>query len=174
MLTRTKPISARRKRNCGGNVMLESVFTFIPTLALILFFADLGMMLFRWSTLQNAVREGCRYAVTFQTQGASGQDASVESVVQKYSLGLVKASDSPNLIHVDYYSPSSPNTAIGTGGNIPGNVVEVSVQGVSLAWMMPLSGTLASPLYATLPLTLTVRASDVLGGLPAGVSSVSR
>jgi Flp pilus assembly protein TadG len=89
MLTRTKPISARRKRNCGGNVMLESVFTFIPTLALILFFADLGMMLFRWSTLQNAVREGCRYAVTFQTQGASGQDASVESVVQKYSLGLV-------------------------------------------------------------------------------------
>src|SRR5450631_644917 len=114
METRPKPISARRKRSCGGNVMLESVFTFIPMLALILFFADLGFMLFRWSTLQNAVREGCRYAVTFQTKPATGQDASVESVVEKYALGLVKASDSPNLIHVDYYSPSSPNTALAT------------------------------------------------------------
>ncbi len=154
--------------------MIESAFTFIPMLALILFFADIGMMLFRWSTLQNAVREGCRYAVTFQTNGASGQDASIENVVQKYSLGLVKASDSPNLIHVDYYSPNSPTTPVATGGNIPGNVVEVSVQGISLAWMMPLSGTLASPLYSTVPLTLTVRASDILGGLPAGVSSISR
>ena len=89
-------------------------------------------------------------------------------------MGLVKASEQPNLIHVDYYSPSSPNTAIASGGNIPGNVVEVSVQGVVLAWMMPLSGTLASPLYARVPLTLTVRASDILGGLPAGVSSINR
>ncbi len=169
-----QPISARRREKSGGNVILESAFTFIPMLAVILFFADLGMMLFRWSTLQNAVREGCRYAVTFQTQSGAGQDSSVQQVVQKYSFGLVKTSDSPNRIHVDYYSPSNPNTAIVTGGNIPGNVVEVSVQGVSLAWMMPLSGTLASPLYATLPLTLNVRSSDILGGYPAGVSSIAR
>ena len=169
-----QPIPARRRRNSGGNVILESVFTFIPTLALILFFADLGMMLFRWSTLQNAVREGCRYAITFQTQGGIGQDSSVQQVVQRYAFGLVKTSDSPNRIHVDYYSPANPNTAIAAGGNVPGNVVEVSVQGVNLAWMMPLSGTLAGPLYATLPLSLTVRSSDILGGYPAGVSGIAR
>jgi len=169
-----KVISARRKRVSGGNVMIESAFTFIPTLALILFFLDLGMMLFRWSTLQNAVREGCRYAVTYQTQAGIGQDASVEKVVERYSFGLVKATDSPNRIHVDYYSPSNPNSAIATGGNIPGNIVEVSVQGINLNWIMPLSGTFAAPLYAANPLTLNVRSADILGGLPAGVSSVAR
>ena len=174
MKTSLKEIPARRKRRSGGNVILESVFTFLPLLAVILFFLDLGFMLFRWSTLQNAVREGCRYAVTFQTNGGAGQDASVEQVVQRYAFGLVKTTDSPNLIHVDYYNPASPNTAITTGGNIPGNVVEVSVQGINLAWIMPLSGTLAGPLYASLPLRLNVRSSDILGGYPAGVNSISR
>jgi Flp pilus assembly protein TadG len=174
MATDPQAISTRRRRNSGGNVILESVFTFLPLLAMILFFADLGMMLYRWSTLQNAVREGCRYAVTFQTQGGAGQDGSVEQVVQRYAFGLVKTSDNPNRIHVEYYSPASPNTAITTGGNVPGNVVEVSVQGINLAWMMPLSATIAGPFYASLPLTLNVRSSDILGGYPAGVSSITR
>src|SRR5437588_2657012 len=104
-----------RGHNQRGNVIIESVFTFVPMLALILFFADLGVMLYRWTTLQNAVREGCRYAITFQTSGGAGQDASVSQVVQRYAFGLVGSSD----IHVDYYSPASPNTPIGTGGNIP-------------------------------------------------------
>src|ERR1700730_11636147 len=127
MKTGPQAISARRRRNSRGTVILESAFTFIPLLAMILFFADLGMMLYRWSTLQNAVREGCRYAVTFQTQGGAGQDTSVEQVAQRYAFGLVKTSDNPNRIHVDYYSPANPNTAITPGGNVPGNVVEVSV-----------------------------------------------
>ena len=167
-------IPTRRSRKRRGNVMLESVFTFVPLLAMILFFSDLGMMLYRWTTLQNAVREGCRYAVTFQTQSGSGQDLSVEQVVQRYAFGLVKTTDSPNRIHVDYYSPSSPNTPITTGGNVPGNVVEVSVQGLSLAYMMPLSATFAGPVYSSVPLRLTVRSSDILGGYPAGSTSVTR
>jgi len=163
-------IPTRRGRNRRGNVIVESVFTFIPMFAMILFFADLGMMLYRWTTLQNAVREGCRYAITFQTSGGAGQDASIEQVVERYAFGLI----TPSEIHVDYYSPASPNTPIGAGGNIPGNVVEVSVQGLNLAWMMPLSGTLAGPLYSALPLSLTVRSSDILGGFPAGASGVAR
>src|ERR1700676_734995 len=111
MKTSLKGTPALRKRRSGGNVMLESVFTFLPLLAVILFFLDLGFMLFRWSTLQNAVREGCRYAVTFQTNGGAGQDASVEQVVQR---------------------------------------------------------------YASLPLRLNVRTSDILGGYPAGVNSIGR
>lgn len=167
-------IPVHRRRNRGGNVILESVFTFIPLFALILFFTDMGMMLYRWTTLQNAVREGCRYAITFQTSGGSGQDASVQQVVQRYAFGLVKTSDSPNRIHVDYFSPASPSTPIGTGGNVPGNVVEVSVKNLDLGWLLPLSGTIAKPLYASLPLNLTVRSSDILGGYPAGVASIAR
>ena len=59
--------------------MLEAVFTLLPTFALIFAFVDFGLLLFRWATLQNAVREGCRYAITFQTATGKGQDASVES-----------------------------------------------------------------------------------------------
>ena len=69
--------SAARKRNSNGNVILESVFTLLPTFAFIFAFTDFGLMMFRWSTLQNALREGTRYAVTFQTQAGLGQDASI-------------------------------------------------------------------------------------------------
>ncbi|MEQ1885107.1 MAG: TadE/TadG family type IV pilus assembly protein [Bryobacteraceae bacterium] len=163
-----------RNRHRRGNVMVESVFTFLPMFALILFFADIGMMLFRWTTLQNAVREGCRYAVTFQTSPGKGQDASVAEVVQRYAFGLVKTTDNPQRIHVDYFSPANPNTPINSGGNVPGNVVEVSVQGLNLSWMFPLSGTFASPFYASVPLQLTVRSSDILGGRPAGTVTIAR
>ena len=77
--------SAARRRTSHGNVILESVFTLLPTFAFIFAFTDFGLMMFRWSTLQNSLREATRYAVTFQTQAGQGQDASIESVVQQYS-----------------------------------------------------------------------------------------
>jgi Flp pilus assembly protein TadG len=167
-------VSARRRAASGGNVMVECVFTLLPMFALILAFIDVGMMVFRWATLQNAVREGCRYAITLQTSGALGQDASIEQVVQSYAMGLVKTTDSPNRIMVNYYSPTDLNTPINTGGNVPGNIVEVSVQGIPFSWIMPLSGTFSNPMYASSPLSLNVYSLDMLGGLPPGVSSVAR
>jgi hypothetical protein len=167
-------VSARRRATSGGNVMVECVFTLLPMFALLLGFIDVGLMVFRWATLQNAVREGCRYAITLQTSGTLGQDASIEQVVQSYAMGLVKTTDSPNRIQVNYYLPTDLNTPIGTGGNVPGNIVEVSVQGIPFSWIMPLSGTFSSPLYAGSPLTLNVYSLDMLGGLPPGVSSVAR
>jgi len=73
MPARTKPIRSRTRRR-SGQAMLEITFTILPTFALLFAFVDFGLLLFRWSTLQNAVREGCRYAITFQTQSGQGQD----------------------------------------------------------------------------------------------------
>ncbi len=163
-----------RRRN-GGSVMVEFALTLLPLMALIFGFADFALLLFRWSTLENAVREGCRYAITFQTSGGNGQDASIKAVVQKYALGVVTTGDTPQHIYVDYYSPGNLNTSITTGGNIPGNVVQVSVKNLSWRWLAPLSGSLGTGgLYATTPLTLSVYSSDILGGYPAGVNSVAR
>src|ERR1700729_373142 len=78
----TIPLS-RRNRRRSGNALLEGVFTILPTFALIFAFIDFGLLLFRWATLQEAVREGCRYAITFQTATGKGQDVSVEAVVQQ-------------------------------------------------------------------------------------------
>jgi len=169
---RTGRVSRRRN---GGSVMVEFALTLLPLMALIFGFADFSLLLFRWSTLENAVREGCRYAITFQTSGGNGQDASIEAVVQKYAMGVVTTGDTPQHIYVDYYSPGNLTTSIATGGNIPGNVVQVSVKNLSWSWLAPLSGSLGTGgLYATTPLTLNVYSSDILGGYPAGVNSVAR
>jgi Flp pilus assembly protein TadG len=170
-----KPMSARNRRR-SGNAMLEGVFTILPTFALIFAFVDFGLLLFRWATLQNAVREGCRYAITYQTQSGLGQNASIEAVVQQYAMGIVSTTDTPQDIFVNYYAPSNLTTAIvGAGGNVPGNIVQVSVQGVAWSWIAPLSGSYGGsvPFFrSTTPITLNVYSSDILGGYPAGVNSV--
>jgi Flp pilus assembly protein TadG len=169
-----KPLSPRNRRR-SGNAILESVFTILPTFALILAFVDFGLVVFRWATLQNAVREGCRYAITFQTATGLGQDASIEAVVQQYAMGMVTTTDTPQHIFVNYYAPTNLTTPIpvASGGNLPGNVVEVSVQNISWAWIAPLSGTF-STVTTRAPINLNVYSSDILNGYPAGVSSVSR
>jgi Flp pilus assembly protein TadG len=167
---------SQRNRKRSGNVILESVFTILPTFALIFAFVDYGLLLFRWSTLQNAVREGCRYAITFQTANGQGQDASIKAVVQQYAMGMVKATDSPVDIFVKYYSTSNLTTAIASGGNLPGNIVEVSVQGVAWSWLAPLSGSYGGGgnfFRSTTPITLNIYSSDILGGLPAGLNAVA-
>src|ERR1700722_601419 len=109
-----KPLSPRNRRR-SGNAMLESVFTILPTFALIFAFVDFGLLIFRWSTVQNAVREGCRYAITFQTASGKGQDLSIEAVVEQYAMGMVKATDNPPDIFVKYYATSNLTTAIPAG-----------------------------------------------------------
>lgn len=167
----------RRHRSSGGNIILESVFTMLPTFALIFALTDFGLMMFRWSTLQNSLREATRYAVTFQTQGGLGQDASIKSVVERYAMGFVKANDSPQHIFVNYYAPTSLGTSINSGGNIPGNLVEVSVQNLSFGWLAPLSGSYGGnvPFFrSTTPITFRLFSADILGGYPVGVNSVAR
>jgi Flp pilus assembly protein TadG len=177
---RARNLSAQsaRNRRRSGNAILEHVFTLLPTFALIFAIVDFGLVLFRWSTLQNAVREGCRYAITFQTSGTNGQDASIEAIVQQYAMGIVSTGDTPQHIFVNYYAPNNLTTPItAPAGNTPGNVVEVSVQNVSWAWLAPISGSYGAgvPFFRNLnPITLNVYSSDILGGYPAGVSSVTR
>jgi Flp pilus assembly protein TadG len=170
-----KPLSPRNRRR-SGNALLEGAFTILPTFALIFAFVDFGLLLFRWATLQNAVREGCRYAITFQTVTGDGQDASIESVVQQYAMGIVSTTDNPQDIFVKYYTTSNLTTPVASGGNVPGNIVEVSVQGVSWSWIAPLSGSYGGgvPFFRnSTPITLNIYSSDILGGFPAGVNSVT-
>ena len=177
-MTSAKKPSALRKRRSSGNVMVECAFTMLPTFAIILMFVDISLMLFRRATLQNAVREGCRYAVTFQTQAGLNQDASIQTVVQQYAMNFVKTSDSPQHIFVNYYAPTDLTNAVASpGGNIPGNVVEVSVQNVAFSWIAPLSGSYGGPVStvgSTAPISIAVYSSDIMGGYPVGVNSVTR
>lgn len=173
-------ISKKRRRTSGGNAWVEMALVMLPFFALITAFFDVSFALFSWSTIQNGVREGSRYAITFQTAPpsgsawtCSGQDNCIENVVATNSMGLVTVAG--GLIHVNYFAQTALNTAIATpNGNVPGNVVEVSVQAYPLNWMIPLSGTINNPLRPTSPTTINVYSSDVLGGYPAGMTSITR
>jgi hypothetical protein len=168
---------------------VELTFVLLPFFALLTAFFDVSFVLFSWSTIQNAVREGCRYAITFQTAPPSGatwtcnghQDNCIENDVAANAMGLVTAAG--GLIHVNYYSQATPTTAIASpNGNVPGNIVVVSILNYPLNWMIPISGTggggmlnsTSSPYRSTAPGSVNVYAADVLGGYPAGVNTVAR
>jgi len=163
-------LAQRRRR---GNTLVEFALVALPTFAIITGFFDVTFAMFTWTSLQNAVRSGVRYAITYQTSGSLGQDASIELVVSQNSMGML-TSDSP-LIQVNYYSPQALSTPIPSpDGNVPGNIVEVSVQGYPLQWLVPISGSFANPFRPAAPATLNIYADNVMGGLPLGVTSVPR
>ncbi len=164
------PLSQKRRRKSGGQTIVESSLTMLPLFALILGTADFGFMIFRWTTLQNAVREGVRYAVTFQVDSSGHQDTSIEDQVQTFAMGFVKTTDNPQTIYVKYYNPGTL-AQVTSGGNVPGNLVTVSVQNKLFTWLSPLSGTYAP--RSSPGLTLNVSSSDILGGYPVGVTSVT-
>lgn len=157
---------------------MESAFTLIPTFALILAFVDMGLSIYRWNTLQNAVREGVRYAITFQTNTSAnlGQTESIKAVVERYAMGIVRRVSTPQKIFVCYAKPATPTTCIASGGNIPGNVVQVSVRNVPYDPLNILSGSYsgsAAPVYGNSSiLSLNVNSADILGGFPVGVLAV--
>jgi Flp pilus assembly protein TadG len=182
-------ISERRKRKSGGNTIMESAFTLMPIFAIIIGFVNYGLSIYRWSTLQNAVREGCRYAITYQTQSGLGQDQSIMNTVQANSLGLVDASltGAAQQIFVRYYTPGTPIDPPGTpagssgavakpGGNVQFNLVVVSVEGFANTadWVAAaVAGSFNHP-SANPNLKLNVLSADVMGSLPFGVPSVTR
>jgi Flp pilus assembly protein TadG len=173
----------RRRRGSGT---LELAFFLMPSLALICGFLDIGMALFTWNTLQNAVREGTRYAITYQVDGSGSQITSIKNVVSTWAMGLVQASWTSSsgtnvpYIDVNFYTPptvANPNGSLlpATGSaNAPGNIVEVSVKNYPYAWMAPFSGaiggTLTNNFYAApgSVMRIAVYSADVLGGTPIG------
>ena len=179
-------LGERNRRNIreSGTGLLELAFFLMPSFALICGFLDVGMALFTWNTLQNAVREGTRYAITYQTDGSGHQVASIKNTVSTWAMGLVQAGSTsasgPGIpyIEVNFYTPptiANPNGALlpanGTA-NAPGNIVEVCIKNYPYSLMAPFSGSLSAStstaFYATPGSSLRVQvfSADVLGGTP--------
>ncbi|MFN7924754.1 MAG: TadE/TadG family type IV pilus assembly protein [Bryobacteraceae bacterium] len=149
-------------RRRKGNAMLDVGLIAIPLLGLLFGIFDFGYAIFLRSCLQNSVREGVRYAVTYQTtNGTTCQDASITNVVKKSALGFLTPSDKAATIHVRYYDPTTFSEIMAPAGNTPGNIVEVSVENYMYSWMVPLY-------WSSSPLNITVRSSDRMEGLPGG------
>lgn len=123
---------------------------------------DFAVAILIRNTIQSAVREGVRYAITGQTiTGAGGQDNSVKQVVQQNSLGFLNSTNA-NLIAITYYNPSTFAVVTGVNSNASGNIVQVSVSGFSWAWMVPYARSAA-------PLLISAASSDLVEPPPNGV-----
>jgi Flp pilus assembly protein TadG len=174
-----KPSTARRIAQRGVE-MIEFTLVLLPMLGFIFLLMDLGWAIYKRATLQFAVREGCRYAVTNQTQNltdangnAYGVIDSIKYVVQRRANGLLgsAATDTGySLIQVRYYNPNNSLTAAltvptscatntGQPPNWGGNLVEVSVENFQATPLAPL-------FRSSSPLNFTARSSDRMEGNP--------
>jgi hypothetical protein len=153
-----------RRRRGRGNAFVEAAFVMVPLFAMIFGIVDFGLGIFIRSTLQHAVREGVRYAVTYQTVTGMGHDASIKTVVQQNAMGFLRDEEGLEKIFIRYFDPT---TFTETQANAPGNIVEVSVEGFRWGWLAPL-------LRSNTPLQVLVRSSDRMEGLPAGAQLPAR
>jgi hypothetical protein len=126
-----------RKIRQRGNAMLEGALALPPLLMLLFATIDFSVAILVKNTVQSAVREGVRYAVTGQTVSGLGEDESIRTVVENNSLGFLNSSNGDSLISITYYNPNTLAVVTGVGSNASGNIVEVQVSGFSWAWMVP-------------------------------------
>jgi hypothetical protein len=152
----------RRSRQ-RGSTLVEGPLALLPLLAILFAVVDLGIAIFVKNTVQFAVCQGARYAVTSQTMSGLGQDDSIKTVVQSYTMGLLDCLSADhigkNRISITYYDPASLIPVTGVGSNIGGNIVLVTASGLSWAWMAPL-------LRSSTPLTFSVSSADIMEATP--------
>lgn len=155
-------VSSVRSASQRGSAAVETALVLLPLLALVFAFFDYGLMVFFRSTFQHAVREGVRYAVTYRTEAGLGHDASIREIVMRHSMGFLRGRG--DAIKIRYYDPITFNEV---PDNVPGNIIEVSVEGYQFRWLAPLW-------RAAGVVSLDARAADRMEGLPTGSSPPAR
>jgi len=173
---RRQRAAGRAKSGQGGATFVEAAFIILPLMVILLGIIDFGLAVFVKATLQHAVREGVRYAITYQTISGMGHDASIQEIVRRNCMGFLSAQQAAEKVRIRYYNPSLYNPAnpgewggalvTGVGSNAPGNIVEVAIEEYRWGFIMPT--------FFRSPLSLGARASDKMEGLPGGGSPPPR
>jgi Flp pilus assembly protein TadG len=160
---------------------MELALCFTPMFALLLGIVELSFPIFKKSTFSAAVREGCRFGITYQTtyKGTvyASQTAVIKAVVQDNAMGFLNGATGASLINVKYYLPVSPFTDVtGTASaNRDGNIIEVLIQGYNHNWIVPIAWTYGPKSFQLTknPLTISAASADRLETLPAGAARPS-
>jgi len=140
-----------RKRRESGSQIVEASLVIVPMLLLTFMMLDVSMVIFVRTTLQEAVREGDRYAITGQNTTGPCQDDSIKAVVKKYGVGFLNTTAGSNTIHVQFVNPGTG----GQGTNAYGNIVNVKIEAYKYNAMAPFQ-RLNFPVY------LYAEASDMM------------
>jgi hypothetical protein len=158
MRRRNHPLLGSQK----GTESVEFALVLLPLFAFVFLIINIAWLIFARACLQEAVRQGVRYAITGQTLSGMGLDASVQTAVQQDSFGFIPAANA-GCVSVQFFSPSDLSTPLtGSGSDAPGNVVKVSIGNFSVR---PLSALLIN----SAPIPLTASSSDIMQGGPGGL-----
>jgi hypothetical protein len=118
----------RRVRRPRGQALVE--FAFVAPIFFLMLFAiiDFGRYVYYVQILNNAAREGARYAIvhganSFQPSGPTANDPKVAAVVQNYAIGVIGAGGAFT-IHSDWLDPTRP---LDPPSNARGHVVNVTI-----------------------------------------------
>lgn len=136
----------------------------MPFLTILFTIVDFNLVIFIRNTMQHAVREGVRYAVTYQVKSGMAHDASIKSVVQENAMGFLNGTAGANKITIKYFRQSDLAEVT---ANSPGNIIEVKVSDYRWNWI----ATWVSP---GLQASITVVSDDKMESLPTGSSAPAR
>jgi Flp pilus assembly protein TadG len=125
--------------------MLGFTLCFLPLTAMIFLLLDASWAFYVTSTLNFAVHEAVRQGITYDSTKANGATLTsiVQGIAQQNAQGLLAGPSGQGMIQVNYYRVSSTNTSALTtvtqagGGLMPGDIIQVSVQGYSLPALVP-------------------------------------
>jgi len=151
-----KPV-AKTKNNESerGSYLLEASLVTLLLFGLMFLLVDLSLVLFTKATLEAAVREGVRFAITDQlAANQSYLNDSIKQVVQQHALGMLNGPNGACKISINYFNPATGLPDVGTGGD----VVEVSVVGYAY--------TPVGVLKSSIPMSITASSSDVMESCP--------
>lgn len=171
-------VGFRQRSNQSGNTILELALVMTPLMALLLSIVEVSLPIFKKSTFTAAVREGCRYAITYQTNfngtNYASQSDAIKAVVQANTMGFLDGPSGLSKINVDYYLPTSPFSKVtgNSNANADGNIVEVSVTGYTHSWMVPILWFYGPTRFqvTTTALNIAAVSADRLETLPPGTA----
>jgi Flp pilus assembly protein TadG len=145
----------RGRRKQRGVEMIEFTLVLLPFLGFMFLILNIAYAVYTRATVQHAVAEGVRYAVTSATMTGMGARASIQEFVQQNASARLGAtagnppstnSNGWNGIYVDWYIVNPDGTTTSKDGVAGGNcmqtdgtlpLVEVSVQNLPGTLFLP-------------------------------------
>lgn len=154
-------ISARnagRRSSSRGSSIVEAALCLIPFMAVTVGIIDVSLGIYIRETMQHAVREGTRYAITYRTIDGMCHIPSIKKVVKTHAIDFLSDAQVDTHVKVKFYLPDG---SAESGENKPGHLVEVSIENFEWKWIAPIW-------HGKQPFKITVRSSDKMEGLPGG------
>lgn len=165
----------RRARGQRGAEALGGAFVMMLLLPLMFLIVDIAWGVFVKVTLQHAVREGVRYAITSQTstnaEGANlGHLGSIKARTIAAAGGILAGQE--HKVTVTFYTPDSLVEDTSATRNRGGNVVMVNIENYEYRPLIPvytIGDWQKLEILQDPPIRITVHAADRMESCPLGV-----